>query len=265
METARIGDIDICYELLGDGPPLVMIMGYSANIDWWDPELVEDLANSFRLLLFDNRGAGRTSAGAKRFSIPQFARDIAGLMEVLGIERAHVIGASMGGMIAQQIALDYPHMVDGLVLCCTAPGGIHTKLPSFRVIVKLAVLSRDPEKIAHRVVDVLFPETYLYEHPETRDRLIEVIGGAPITPRNAMRQAMAVARFSMYGRIPSIRSSTLVLCGGKDILAPPKNSRTLAGRIPGATLYEFEGAGHGFTTQCNREVARLVTDFLIQL
>lgn len=239
MEKVRIGDIDICYDLIGDGPPLVMIMGYSANMDWWDPELIKALATSFGLLCFDNRGAGRTTAGVKRFSIKQFALDTAGLMDRLQIPRAHVIGVSMGGMIAQQLALDYPWKVDRLVLCCTAPGGIHTKLPRFRVTNRLAIRSRNPGRIARRIVDVLFPEAYLCEHPETYDRLLDVVSRAPIAPMSALRQALAVAWCSLYGRIPSIESRTLVLCGSEDVLAPPENSRVLARRIPGASLREF--------------------------
>lgn len=105
MQFIEAGDLNICYELKGSGYPLVMIMGFSANMDWWDPEFIDALALKYRVLVFDNRGAGRTVTPVEGdFSLEMFADDTAMLMEKLGIERAHVFGFSMGGIIAQSLA-----------------------------------------------------------------------------------------------------------------------------------------------------------------
>ena len=96
MEKVTVGDIDMCYQVIGEGHPLVMIMGLTANMDWWDPELLESLSKRYRVLIFDNRGAGRTDAPPGEFTIKQFADDTAGLIDTLGFDHAHVMGVSMG-------------------------------------------------------------------------------------------------------------------------------------------------------------------------
>lgn len=262
MEKQTVGDIDICYEVRGEGPPLVMIMGLTANIDWWPPELLRALESRYRLLLLDNRGAGRTPPGEGAFTIKRFADDTAGLMDALGIEHAHVMGVSMGGMIAQELVLQHPEKVDGLVLCCTFCGGVHAARPGLPVLATMARRSPDPEVQARRALSVLFPGEWLAEHPETTDNFIGRVSIAFITPENARRQIGAVLRFNTYGRLPLIDKRTLVLCGSEDMLVPPRNSRILTSRIPDARLREFAGAGHGFINQCCDGVAAAVDGFL---
>lgn len=120
MPHARANGIDIYYELRGEGYPLVMIMGLSGNVDWWDRSLLSLLAEKFQLVMFDNRGAGRSEKLRAEYSIPLMTSDTVGLLRFLDIDRAHILGVSMGGKIAQQLALDYPEMVERLVLCCTS-------------------------------------------------------------------------------------------------------------------------------------------------
>ncbi|MFH1149934.1 MAG: alpha/beta hydrolase [Actinomycetota bacterium] len=261
-KMASIDDVEICYERMGSGPPLVMIMGYTANMDWWSPLLLEVLSSRYAVTVFDNRGAGRSGAGCRRFSIKQFASDTAGLMKVLGIERAHVLGVSMGGMIAQQLALDFPLKVDRLVLCCTVCGGPEVKPPALPVLRRLVDFSGSAEDRIRRSADVLYPREYLEEHPDVVENAIGVILKAMITPRNAYRQAGAILGFRTHKRLPALFQETLVMCGEEDVLVPPANSDTLVSRIPGATMRRFSGAGHGFTTQCAADVAQAVVGFL---
>lgn len=262
MEKVTVGDVEICYRFVGEGDPLVMIIGFTANMDWWSPRLVEALSGRNRLLLMDNRGAGRSTSGRRRFTMSQFARDTAGMMEALGVARANVMASSMGGMIAQELALGYPEKVEKLVLNCTACGGLRMKLPRLGVIRPLIRRKGTQAEHMEKNIDVLFPKQFIREHPEILDQLVDAINKAPATDECARRQAIALATFSSYRRLPSIKSPTLVMAGTEDILIPPKNSEILAERIPGARLRFFEGAGHRFTAQYPLEVAEAVDGFL---
>ena len=119
MPKVKVNDIQIYYEVKGKGFPLVMIQGLSYSLDGWDPRLVEELSRKYKLVLFDNRGAGRTDVSDREYTMKLFADDTAGLMDALGISKAHVLGLSMGGMIAQELVLNYPEKVAKLVLCST--------------------------------------------------------------------------------------------------------------------------------------------------
>lgn len=119
MSKAKINDINIYYDVHGDGFPLVMVMGFLGNADCWDPRMLPALSAKFKVITFDNRGAGRTDVSDKQFSMRLFAEDTVGLMDVLNVPKAHVLGTSMGGMIAQELALNYPERVEKLILSST--------------------------------------------------------------------------------------------------------------------------------------------------
>jgi len=112
----QVGDIPMSYRIYGEGYPLVMIMGYGSTMKLWDPMLIRSLSAYYKLIIFDNRGMGNTETGKLPFSIEQFADDTAGLMDALGIRQAHVLGWSMGGLIAEEVALRHPGKVNKLIL-----------------------------------------------------------------------------------------------------------------------------------------------------
>ena len=262
MDKVCVRDIDMCYRVMGEGHPLVMIQGLTANMDWWDPRFLEDMSSRYKVLIFDNRGAGRTEAPPGEFSIKQFADDTVGLMEAVGIDRAHVLGVSMGGMIAQELVLNYPEKVDKLVLCVTFCGGQESVLATPEVMAKLADRSGTDEERARRTLTLLFPEEWLKEHEEQFDEFFASYMKAPVTDENALRQFVATTKFSTHDRLPLIDKPTLVACGAEDILIPPENSRILADRIPGAKLIAYEGAGHGYISQCQEEFTDALIGFL---
>jgi pimeloyl-ACP methyl ester carboxylesterase len=263
MEFVKVGDIDVFYRVTGDGPPLVLIIGLTANMDWWDPGLIDALAGSFKVLTFDNRGAGRTAAPEDGdFSCEQFAGDTAGLMDALGIERAHVLGMSMGGMIAQEFALRYPEKLDRLVLCCTFPGGRNVVQADREVFKILVDRSGTPDELFERTLSIMFPAEWLETHREYLEGFKERYLRAPASDQNAARQFMATVRFDAYDRLPEIAAPTLVACGGSDVLIPPENSRTIAARIPGSRLVEYPGAGHAFINQVRDEFLGDLLEFL---
>lgn len=261
-ESVTVGDIDIHYRAMGTGEPLVMIMGLTANMDTWEPAMLDLLAERYRVIVFDNRGAGRTGAPPGDFSIAQFADDTAGLMEALGIERAFVLGESMGGMIAQEVVLRHPEMVEKLVLCCTFCGGEEAVFPEPEVIALLTDREGTPEEIVRKGLKIVFPEEWLNTNEEQVEDYVRRALLHPISVENAFRQGAAIFGFSAYERLPGIECPVMIARGTEDVLIPPVNSRILADRIPGSRLVEFPGGGHGFSAQNIEDFTSLLCEFL---
>jgi pimeloyl-ACP methyl ester carboxylesterase len=258
-----VGDLDIYYELAGEGHPLVMIMGLTGSLDWWDPELLGSLAGRYRVLVFDNRGAGRTVTPVEGYiTTGMMADDTAGLMDAMGIDRAHVLGVSMGGMIAQELALDHPEKVDRLVLSATNCGKSGSVFATRDVLKKLADRSGTPEEQVDSFCRLTFCEEWLESHEEEVQAFSSRYLASPVADDNAARQFQATVTFDACERIPRIDRPTLVAHGTEDILIPPENSRIIAGRIPGAKLIEYEGAGHGFIWERREEFLRDLREFL---
>lgn len=264
MPYADANGIDIYYELRGEGHPLVMIIGLSGNIDWWDRTLLSLLAEKFQLVIFDNRGSGRSGKPRVEYSIPLMAADTAGLLRSLGIDRAHVLGVSMGGKIALQLALDYPEMVERLVLCCTSCGGDEQVATSPELVAMLGAGRKGitVEDVARSSLNLLFPRSYVRENPELMEDFIRRFQIAPTRGHAFFAQLAAVAGFGVFARLKEIAAPTLVLTGDSDELVPPDNSRILAENIPGAKLITYPGAAHFFFSQFPEQVASDITTFL---
>jgi len=263
LPKKKVGDIKIYYETHGKGPPLVMIMGLSANKDWWHPHLIEQFSKHFKTLIFDNRGAGRTDKPAMDYSIKMFADDTLGLMDALGIKKAHILGVSMGGVIGQEIALSYPQRVDKLVLVSTTCGGPKAVPPPPETLqVMLNRGEMTDEQRMRTTVNLLYPEEFRKKNPEIIEEALRRLMIAPIPLDAYMRQLTAASQFDSYDRLPKIKAPTIVLTGKKDVLLPWGNSKILAERIPGAKLVTFEDSGHGMCSQNAEEFAKEVIKFL---
>lgn len=263
MPRIRIGDIKMYYEIRGKGFPLVMIMGLTANKDWWPPEVIEKLSKHFKVLIFDNRGAGRTDAPKTDYTIKMFADDTIGLMDALEIEEAHILGYSMGGMIAQELALSYPDRVKKLILCSTTPGGPNAvPTPPETVEIMMSVRSLTDEQAARRIVSILFPKEFIQSNPTIIERTINHMLIAPITEDAYMRQLKACMEFNAYDRLPKISRPTLVMAGKEDVVLPYQNDEIIANRIPKAKLILYEKAGHGMITQEAEDFTQKVIQFL---
>jgi pimeloyl-ACP methyl ester carboxylesterase len=253
------------YELRGDGFPVVMIMGLGANVYWWDPILLDDLSEKFTILIFDNRGAGRTDKPQIDYSIKMFADDTASLMSALSIEKAHIIGVSMGGMIAQELAINYPEKVEKLVLCVTHPGGSKAIPPAPEVLQKLIVdrTSITKEEIAKHTMELLFPDDFLKNNPFMADIILRRLLKFMIPPDAFTRQLNAILNFDAYKRLENIKAPTLVVAAGRDVLVPPENSRLIVEKIPNSRLVTFERSGHGLIVQERDRFEELVFEFLL--
>ena len=137
MPKIKVNDINIYYEIYGEGFPYVMIMAMAGDVNWWTPEIIEASSQNFKTIIFDNRGTGQTDEPAIDYSMKLFADDTVGLMDALNIEKAHILGVCMGGFIAQEIALSYPDRVEKLILGCTHCGGSKQIPPSGKIMRKM--------------------------------------------------------------------------------------------------------------------------------
>ena len=262
VPTVRVGEVDLYYETHGQGPLLVMINGLGSSVEMWGP-FWKRLAEHHRVLLFDNRGVGRSTVPEDPFTIRTMADDAAGLMDALGISSAFVYGASMGGQIAQELTLGHPQKVRALVLGMTTCGGRHAILPAPETLTRLATLGDPPPGTSALEIlwSLMYTPEYLTTHRAELEREATEVRH-PTTPLGYRRQAEASLRFNVYDRLPEIRVPTLVLAGSRDALLPAGNAEIIAHRIPGAKLHIFEGAGHGFTRERPEESVQVILDFL---
>lgn len=263
MPTVHVEDVGLYFEAHGEGPELLMINGLRSSVEMWSP-FWKRLGADHRILLFDNRGVGRSTVPERPFTIRTMVDDAAGLLDALGVSRASVFGASMGGQIAQGLALDHPEKVRALVLGMTTCGGPHAVPPAPEMLARLARLANPPEGTSAMELmwSVLYTPEFLAAHRAELEREAAAVR-FPTTPLGYRRQAEASLRFNVYDRLPEIRAPTLVLAGSRDALIPPGNAAILADRIPGARLHIFEGAGHGFTRERPEESAAVVREFLL--
>ena len=266
MPKARVRDVNLNYDMRGNGDPLVMIMGLGASSAAWDPRLLEELARSFTVVTFDNRGTGQSDKPDIPYSIEMFADDTAGLMDALGIARAHIFGVSMGGMIAQEFALRHAARVRTLTLGCTTAGGAHSVPPPPE---SLAILTAPrqgvaPEEIIRRGWPLGYTPEYLRNHRHELEAAIPRLLEHPTPPYAFQRQLEATYTLKTWERLPEIKAPTLVVTGAKDVLIPARNSELLAERIPGAQLYLIADAGHAFTTEAREEFVGVFVPFAKQ-
>ena len=262
MPLASVRGLPMYYELRGSGPPLLLVMGWRANLDWWPRALLAPLEARHRLILFDNRGAGRTGDPGGAFSIAQMADDAAALLEVLEVPRAHVFGVSMGGMIAQELALRHPSQVERLVLACTHAGGRRAMTPDRAMRRAWLRVLGTRWGLERRLSYLLFSKDVQSEQPELWRDFAEVVGRARISEWASAKQFLAIAGHASHRRIAEIRAPTLVVAGDGDLMVAPQNARWLASRIPGARLELVPGAGHALLHEHAPRIDGLLREFL---
>ncbi|MCB9596359.1 MAG: alpha/beta fold hydrolase [Sandaracinaceae bacterium] len=242
-------------------PPLLLIRGLARSSSYW-LEFRELLERERRLVVFDNRGVGRSDTPKLFWTTADMADDAALVLEASGVERADVFGISLGGMIAQQLTLRHPHRVGRLVLACTSPGGPDAETLSPRAALALARASRKGPRAAQaeNARWVLSPR-YLEERPDIVDIWASIAESEPRSVRGLLGQVAAGARHDAWRLLPHLEHATLVLTGDADRLMPPANSERLARRLPNASLDYVRGAGHDFPTERPVETAERVLAF----
>ena len=263
MPFLQVGDIRMHYHLRGKGPPLVLIMGLSGDLVWWE-SLATLLEDRFRLLLFDNRGSGLTDKPDGKYSIELFASDTVGLLNGLGISRAHVFGVSMGGMIAQELALRHPGRVERLALGCTHGGGQGFLMPSAEAVQKMtSTRGKSLEEVGRQVISILFSPAFQARDPDCVEAMVRRYVSNPPERKAFTNQFWAALGHNCYARLQEIQKPTLILTGDEDVLIPPENSRILQERIPGSRLVVLKGAGHAFFIEAPEQTAQALTEHFL--
>ncbi|MFN0094666.1 MAG: alpha/beta fold hydrolase [Dehalococcoidia bacterium] len=262
MPTARVNGIEMYYNQQGEGADLLMIMGLGAHSGAWLLN-APPLSKHFRVTTFDNRGAGRTSALDEPYSMRGMADDTAALMAELGIAKAHVVGASMGGMVAQELAINHPERVDRLVIACSRARA--SELRRKVAVAQRALWEAGIPRDAIAAIQQPWGSTgaILQDEFLPIERLaLAAKDPYPIQKHAYLRQLDATIAHDTYDRLSTIVAPTLVLVGAEDVLTPPYESEEIARLIPGAKLQILPRGGHGFSGEYPDQFNRAVRTFL---
>jgi pimeloyl-ACP methyl ester carboxylesterase len=266
MPRADVGDIQLFYQVNGDGFPLLMIQGYMGGHNAWFFQ-TRAFKKHYQVIVFDNRGIGKTQRSPAPYTVKTMADDAVGLLNHLGIDKAHILGMSLGGIVAQEIAINYPEKVEKLVLVCTTTGddeitNVHPDMlkaldleegdtrPELRDLdfrqTTTAIVSLAFNKRLYRLINIPLVKLYM--------KLVDMEG--------IQQQLEAVVGHSTGDRIHEIKTPTLVITGTEDRVISPLSSEHIAGKIPGARLVKLEGGSHSFFMEMRKEFNREVLDFL---
>jgi pimeloyl-ACP methyl ester carboxylesterase len=260
----QIGSVQIGYRRIGNGPPLLVLNGFAATSADWDRSFIDRLASSNQLILLDHRGIGSSTDDGKPFDIAQLADDVAHVIAALGFKRTSALGWSMGGFIAQTLAVQHPDCINKLVLLSTDPGGTDAHLASTTVWSQLIDLSGTPHEQARRLLSLLFPrdvaESFYRENGD-----IVAAARARLSPDLVKRQAAAMDAWHHNGvgsGLREISAPVLIATGSEDVVIPPSNALKLVNALRSAWLARFPGGGHSFMAQYPRPLADLINCFL---
>jgi 3-oxoadipate enol-lactonase len=261
VPVANAGPVELSYERSGSGPPLLLIMGMSGTLAHWGEPLLELLRPDFDTIVYDHRGVGASSRVGEPLTIAALAEDAAGLLDALEIETAHVMGISMGGMVAQELALAHPGRLRSLVLGCTYCGGEGSVLTGEAVLRRLAeaMVSGDRERAIRTAWEANVSARFAADgvaYARFREIGLERAVAVPVI----MEQMRAIARHDTSARLSQVEPPTLVVHGTEDQMLPVANAHLIAERIPGARLEIMEEVGHLFFWEEPERSAELVRE-----
>jgi 3-oxoadipate enol-lactonase len=254
------------YEIRGSGDPLALIMGFSGSSRGWGEPFLSRIEKRFRTVLIDNRGTGESDKPETPWTMTDMANDVAAVLDHAKIERAHIYGISMGGMIAQEFALKHAARVRGLVLGCTAPGMKHGAPNDPANVAKLMPdPSKSPEEQARTAFSVACGTAFLNSKQGQAfiDQQIAEMGKYPVTPLQTYTlQFGAIQGWEPYDQLGQIKAPTLIFHGDDDRLLPHANAEILRQRIPGSKVHILKGIGHMFFWEAPEESVGVPGDFV---
>ncbi|BAY17875.1 alpha/beta hydrolase fold protein [Anabaenopsis circularis NIES-21] len=261
MPKVHVNEIDIFYEVKGSGEPLLLIAGFMCDRSYWSL-LLPHLVSHYQVIRFDNRGIGQSSIPNSPYSTQQMATDTSALLDILGIKQAHIIGHSMGGQIAQELALLYPEKIKSLVLLASLAKGNER----FNQLVESwgDVATKIDLKLYEKLIlPWIFTDNF-YAIPQMVDQLVEWVINYPSAPtaNGIYHQSRAIIHHDTTDRMKNIHCPTLVMVGKQDILTPVTFSQKLAQNIPLAELQVIEDGGHGFLIESTEVVTQAILNFL---
>ncbi len=260
MPLAHVGEIELSYERAGSGPSMLVIMGMSGTFDHWDAGFLGDLRSDFDVTVYDHRGVGSsTRLGQEQLTIAQLAEDAAGLLAALQVDTAHVLGISMGGMVAQELALAHPERIDTLTLGCTYCGGEGSALSSEEVMRRLTEgMSSGVRERAIRAAWEANVSPAFAANDEAYARFLGIGLRRAVPVVTIMAQMRAIAAHDTSTRLRQLRLPTLVIHGTLDEMLPVQNGHMIAGLIPGSRLEILDGVGHLFFWEQPAHSAELI-------
>jgi pimeloyl-ACP methyl ester carboxylesterase len=259
MALVRAGEVELDCERSGSGPPLLLIMGMSGTSLHWGEPFLEELRRDFEVIVYDHRGVGDSTRLEGPVTTAQLAADASALLSALGIDSAHVLGISMGGMIAQELALSHPEQVRTLTLGCTYCGGPQSTQTSAAVLQRLseAMMSGDRSR-ALRVGWEINVSQALVGDEESYAAFLAIAQRRAVAVPVVLAQLQACGAHDTSTRLGGLSVPTLVIHGTEDQLLPVQNGRLLASLIPGAALEILDGTGHMFFWEHPERSAELV-------
>jgi pimeloyl-ACP methyl ester carboxylesterase len=268
MPKTKVNDIEIYYEISGSGSALVLISGLGYPLWQWH-KMVPYLAEHFQVITFDNRGVGQTDKPAGPYTAQMLAADTAGLLEVLGIEKAVIMGHSMGGFIAQALALDFPHRVSKLVLCSTNFGGPRHVPITAEAWTVLADTASDPLTRFTNGLRVSTAPGWAEAHPNEVQAWVQWRIANPLDLAGYQSQMMiglglVAEAASFENKLPGVSVPALILFGAHDKVVPPANAGLLAAKLPNSKIVILPDAGHFFPIEVPEAASQAVIDFAKQ-
>ncbi|MCW3002420.1 MAG: alpha/beta fold hydrolase [Conexibacter sp.] len=264
MPHLTVNGLELFHQRRGSGEPLLLIQGMSGtHLTWGDPFL--EALDGFDLVTYDHRGIGRSGRVEDPFSIVDLAQDAAALLDALGWESAHVLGISMGGMVAQELALRHPERIRTLTLGCTYCGGRGSALAPDTTLQRLSagMMSGDNELAIRTAFEVNVSAGFAAGEG-AYEPFRAMAGALPAPVPVIMLQMQAIAGHDTSARLPSLAAPTLVIHGDEDQMLPVANGRLIASLVPGARLEILEGVGHIFWWEQPERSAALVRAHMLE-
>lgn len=258
MPTVQVKDVKLFYELHGEGEPIVLLSGTGNSGEHWKSFQVPDLAKHFRVLTWDFRGTGQSDKPDSHYSTRMFSEDCFGLMQSVGINRAHVLGHSMGGRVAQWLAIDHPDSVASLILSSTGPGNVEgytfeRGLP-FGTCAQMLEQGFDNYMWNFHEGQFMFPPEFVRQNPAAVNRLREANLRYKTPPRAYLRHMLARQEHETSQLLGKIQCPTLVICGSGDVhmsgtFSHVASCKALVDGIKGAEFVTVDGCNHGYLWQ----------------
>ena len=264
MPYQSVNGIDIYYEEQGWGKPLLLLNGLAFPMDLWFAQ-IRDLSADFRVIAADNRGIGRSGKPDEEYSIPLMASDAVGLLKSLGIEKAHIAGLSMGGFIAQEIALTYPDIVDHLVLIATSMGGERSRElgQPFWEKVGPAIAGKPAEEVYRTDLTMMTAPGFAQKHKDIFEQAVQLRMRQPQPLWAFLRQLAACQVFDVSSRVQEIAQPVMIIAGKDDPVTPFPLSLDILEKLPGAKMISYENCGHAILLEKAGELTRDIRAFLL--
>jgi len=263
MPKAKINDISLYYEVRGRGEPLLLIAGLGSDSASWS-EVIKDLSLNFKTIAFDNRGCGRSDNGSSECTIALMAEDAVRLLDYLEIEKAHILGHSMGGCIAQEIAIEYPKRVNKLILASTCAVLSQENKSIFSDLLKVLEDGSSYQSFIREFFRLIFTPEYLSNKNTAEGAVKSALNYPfPITPKGFRLQLEALNNFNSKDSLKEIEARTLIIAGGKDALITSEEAQLLSDKISFSEFLCLKNMAHSFFLENPAIFTEKIIDFLL--